>query len=88
MSKPLPPEFFVNPRCPPGTVPTEAASIGVHPGESKNVLEREALATVLEMDKSEVGEHLFAAEVWPSNAFDSSARITGEINELDVFDGN
>ena len=23
-SKPLPPEFFVNPRCPPGAVPVEA----------------------------------------------------------------
>ena len=54
-SKPLSPEFFINPRCPPGTILIEAASINVHPGEATNGPEREALATVFETAKSEVG---------------------------------
>ena len=64
-SKPLSPEFFINPRCPPGVVPTKAASIDVCPGEVANAPEKEAPAAVLEIDHSEVGEHLFAAEVGP-----------------------
>ena len=50
--------------------------------------EREAFAAVLEMDKGEVGEHLFAAEVGPGNEPDSSAGITRKINEHDVSGGN
>ena len=83
-SKPLAPEFFINPRCPLGTVPTEAVSINVHPREAANVAEREALAAVLETDNNKAGEHLFAAEVGPGNEPDSSVRITEEINEPDV----
>ena len=62
-SKPLSPEFFINPRCPPGAVPVEAASISVCPGEMTNAPEKEAPIVVLETDHSKVGEHLFAAEV-------------------------
>ena len=62
-SKPLSPEFFINPRFPPGVVPSEAASIDVHPGEVTNVPEREAPAAVLETDNNKVGEHLSTAEV-------------------------
>ena len=87
-SKLLSPEFFINPRCPQGIVPAEAASIDVHLGEAMNAPKREALATVLETDNSKAGEHLFAAKVGPSNAPDSSSRITGEINEPNVFSGN
>ena len=36
-SKPLSQEFFINPRCPLGVVPVEAASINVCPGEVMNV---------------------------------------------------
>ena len=43
MSKSLSPEFFINPRCPRGVVPTEAASIDVCPGEVANAPEKEAL---------------------------------------------
>ena len=86
--KPLSPEFFINPRCPRGTIPVEATSIDVHLGEATNAPEREALAIVLETDNSEVGEHLSAAKVGPGNALDSSTRITEEINEPDVFGGN
>ena len=39
-SKPLSPEFFINPRCPPGIVPAEAASIGVFHDEEINTPER------------------------------------------------
>ena len=35
-SKPLPPEFFVNPQCPPGAVPVEAA-VAPEAGISKGV---------------------------------------------------
>ena len=64
MSKPLSQEFFfINPRCPLGVVPAEAASTGVHPDEVMNAFEREASATVLETDNSKAGEHIFAAEV-------------------------
>ena len=34
-SKPLPPEFFVNPQCPPGAIPVEAAvapKVGISEG--------------------------------------------------------
>ena len=66
-SKPLSPEFFINPRSPPGAIPAEAASIDVRPSEATNVPEREAPAVVLETDNSEAGEHLSAAEVEPGN---------------------
>ena len=66
-SKPLSPKFFNNPRCPLSVVPAEAASIDIRPGEVTNAPEREAPATVLKIDNSEAGEHLFAAEVGPSN---------------------
>ena len=63
---------------PPGTVPTEAASIDVHPGEATNAPKREALATVLEPDDSEAGEHISAVKVEP----DSSVRITKKLMNL------
>ena len=49
-SKPLSPEFFINPQCPPDAVPAKAASIDVCPGEVVNALEKEAFAAVLETD--------------------------------------
>ena len=64
-SKPLSPEFFINPQCPPGVVPTEVASIDVRPGEMTNAPEREAPVAFLETDHSKVGEHLSAPEVVP-----------------------
>ena len=42
-SKPLSPEFFINPRCPLGAGPVEAATIDVHPGEAMIAPEREVL---------------------------------------------
>ena len=68
-SKPLPPEFFINPRCPLGAAlaAAAAASIDVRSGEVTNVSEREAPAVVLEMDNNEAGEHLFAAKVGAGN---------------------
>ena len=87
-SEPLSPEFFINPRCPPGDVPAEAASIHVCPGEVTNAQEREAPAAVLETDNSEAGEHLSAVRVGPGNESDSSIRITREIKEPDVSGGN
>ena len=83
-SKPFSPKFFINPQWPPGIVPLEAASIDVRPGEATNAPEREAPAAVLEMDNSEAGEHLSAAEVGLGNEPNSFARITGEIKEPDV----
>ena len=62
-SKSSSPEFFINPRCPPGVVPTEAASIDVHLDEVTNALEMEAPIAVLEMDNSKAGKHLSVAEV-------------------------
>ena len=67
MSKSLSLEFFINPRCPPGAVPTEAASIDVRPGEVTNESEREVPAAILETDNSEAGEHLSATEVGSGN---------------------
>ena len=87
-SKPLPPEFFINPRCPPGVVLAEAATIDVFPGEVMIVPKREVPAAVLEADISEVGEYLIGFEVWLGNELDSSARITGEIKEPDASGGN
>ena len=72
-SKPLSPEFFINPRCPLVAVPAEAATINVRLGETMIALEREVPATVLEMDISEAGEHLSAIEVGLGNKPDSSA---------------
>ena len=66
-SKPLPSEFFINPRCPPGAVPAEVASIDVRPNEATNKLEREAPTTILETDNSKVGEHLSVAKVESGN---------------------
>ena len=87
-SKPLSQEFFINPRCPPGTVLAEAAPIFVHSSEAMNAPKMEALAAILKTNNSEVGEHLSAAEVGPGNEPDPSTRITGEINEHDVFGRN
>ena len=64
MSKSLSLEFFINPRWPPSVVLVEAASIDIRPGEATNALER---AVIVEMDNSEVGKHLSAAEVGPGN---------------------
>ena len=54
--KPLPLEFFINPRWPLGAVPAKAATIDVCPGEAMIVPQREVLAEVLEADISEVGD--------------------------------
>ena len=62
-SKSLSLEFFINPRCPLGVVPTEVASTDVHPDEVTNALKMEAPVVVLEMDNSKVSEHLSNAEV-------------------------
>ena len=72
-SKSLSLEFFINPRCPPGVVPAEAASIDVCPGEATNAPEREAPAAVLKTDNSDAGEHLSTAEVGLGNELDFSA---------------
>ena len=64
-SKSLSSEFFINPRYPPGVVPTEAASIDVRPSGVANTPERDASTAVLETDHSKVGEHLSSAEVGP-----------------------
>ena len=77
-SKPLSPEFFINPRCPPGIVHVEAATIDVRSGEVMIASEREVPAAVLKADISEVGEHLSVIEVGLGNEPDSSARVTGE----------
>ena len=66
-SKPLPPEFFINPQCPLGVVPTTAASIDAHPGEMTNAPGMEAHATVLETNNDEASEHLIAAEAGRGN---------------------
>ena len=62
-SKPLSPEFFINPQCPPGVVPAEVASTEVHPDEVTNAPQREAPIAVLKMDNSQAGEPLSAAKV-------------------------
>ena len=49
-SKPLIPEFFINPRYPP--------SIDVRSGEVMIASEREVPAAILEADISEAGEHI------------------------------
>ena len=54
-SKPLPPEFFINPRCPPGSVPAESATIDVRSGEAMITSEREVPAVVLKANISEAG---------------------------------
>ena len=71
-SNPLSPEFFINPRCPPGVVPVEAATIDVCYGEAMIALEREVPAAVLETDISKAGEHLSIVEVGLGNEPDSS----------------
>ena len=50
--------------------------------------EREVPAIILEVDISEVGEHLSAAEVGLSNEPDSSTRVTRESEDLDVSGGS
>ena len=72
-SKPLSPEFFINPRCPPGAVPVKAVTIDVRFGEAMIASEGEVPAAVLETDISEAGEHLSAAEVGLGNEPDSTA---------------
>ena len=67
MSKPLSPEFFINPRCPLVTIPAEDVSIEIRPGEATNASERKAPVVVLETDNNKVGAHLSVAEVGLSN---------------------
>ena len=83
----MPPEFFINPRCPPGTAPVEGATIDAHLGEAMIASEREVPVAVLGVDISEVGEHLSAAEVGLGNEPDSSARVTRESEEPNVSGG-
>ena len=87
-SKPLSLEFFINPRCPPGVVPTKATTIDVLSGEAMIASKREVLAAVLEAEISEAGEHLSTAKVRLGNEPDSSARVTEESEEPDVFVGS
>ena len=72
MSKPLSPKFFINPRCPPGVVPTEATTVDVFSDEAMIALEREVPVEVLEMDISEACKHLSTVEVGLGNEPDSS----------------
>ena len=83
----MPPEFFINPRCPLGTVPAEGATIDARLGEAMIASEREVPVAVLRVDISEVGEHLSAAEVGLGNEPDSSARVTGGSEEPNVSGG-
>ena len=57
-SKILSQEFFINPRCPLGVVPAEAAFTNVHSDEVTNASEKEAPAVVLETYNCKAGEHL------------------------------
>ena len=50
--------------------------------------DRKVLVVVLKEDISEVGEHLFVAEVGLGNELDSSARVTEESEEPDVSGGS
>ena len=68
-SKPLSPEFFINPH-PPGAVSAEVATINVRSGEAMIAPKREVPAAVLETDISEEGEHLSASK---GNKPDSSS---------------
>ena len=88
MSKPLSPEFFINPRCPSGVVPAEFATIDVRSGEAMIASERKVPAAVLEADISKAGEHLSATEVRLGNEPGSFARVTGEREEPDVSSGS
>ena len=87
-SKTLSPEFFINPRCSPSDVPTEASTIDVRSGEAMIASERDVPAAVLEADISEAGEHLSTIEVGLGNEPDSSIRVTGESEEPDVSGGS
>ena len=69
-SKPLSPEFFIDPRRPSGVVSAEAVTINVRSSEAMIKPEREVPAAVLETDIIKEGEHLFAAE---GNKLDSSS---------------
>ena len=71
-SKPLSPGFSINPRCPLGVVPAEAAAINVRPGEAMITPEREVPDAVLGTEISEAGKHLSAAEVGLGNEPDFS----------------
>ena len=62
-SKPLSLEFFINPRCPPGSIPAKAAISDVRLSEAMIMPEREAPAAVLGTYISEAGKHLLIAEV-------------------------
>ena len=72
-SKPLFPESFINPRCPPGAIPAKAATIYVRLGEAMIVPEREVPTVVLETDINEAGEHFSATKVEFGNEPDFSA---------------
>ena len=54
-SKPLSPEFFINPGCPPSAVPAEVATIDVLSSEAMIAPEREVSAAVLETDIGKAG---------------------------------
>ena len=87
-SKPLSLEFFINPQCPPGAVLVEAATIDVRSGEAMIASERGVPVAVLEVDISEASKHFSASEVALGNESDSSTRVTGKSEELDVSGGS
>ena len=73
---------------PPSDVPIEAATIDVRSSEAMIASEREVPIVVLEVDISEVGEHVSATEVGLSNEPDSSTRVTEESEDLSVSGGS
>ena len=87
-SKPLSLGFFINPQCPPGAVLTEAATIDVRSGEAMIALERGVPIAVLEVDISEASKHFSASEVALGNEPNSSTRVTGKSEELNVSGGS
>ena len=88
MSKSLPPEFFINSRCPPGVVLVEAATVNVRSGEAMITSKKEVPVVVLRANISEAGKHFFAVEVGIGNEHDSFARVTEESKELGVSGGS
>ena len=87
-SNPLSQEFFINPRCPPGVVPTKAATVDVCSGEAMIALDREVPTAILKTNISEAVSISLPPRLGWVMSLILLLRVTRESEKPDVSFGN
>ena len=87
-SKSLSPEFFINPRCPPGVVPTVATTIDVRLGEAMIASEIEVVLQSLRRILARQTSISLSPRLGWGMSLIFPLRATGESEEPGVFSGS